>query len=310
MRYVPQWWEFENAFLHLWTKSKLFQESRISELTSDGTEPVRYFGQNRETVIGRKVRVLGKSCFERCKRFWDWVRTWANLAQFLGIRPFVQWVGEHLRNVPRWVHLTFSHRLGKSVKEGCRVLRMMLCLLWWWRRRIAIVASLRSLIKDPKHIWNMQSSFYVNYGFSIIATLIQMSFSPEMMKYHMRPDHHLIMLKERSIFKCPETSWRVSCERSAREGSQTNLIRRRSDTNWWNRGGLKRLNFVATRRRESPWKDRNSFQRQSDSVQITGMALHTYRAVWTWREKRYAERLKQISRDHMLNPKATVGRTF
>jgi hypothetical protein len=34
---------------------------------SDGTEIVRYFGLDREIVVHRKVKVLGKSCFERCK---------------------------------------------------------------------------------------------------------------------------------------------------------------------------------------------------------------------------------------------------
>jgi hypothetical protein len=36
-------------------------------VTSDGTEIVRYFGLDREIVIGAKVKVMGKSCFERCK---------------------------------------------------------------------------------------------------------------------------------------------------------------------------------------------------------------------------------------------------
>jgi hypothetical protein len=37
-------------------------------LTSDGTGLVRYFGLNREIAVGRKVKVLRKSCFERCKQ--------------------------------------------------------------------------------------------------------------------------------------------------------------------------------------------------------------------------------------------------
>jgi hypothetical protein len=36
-------------------------------LTFDGTEIVRYFGLDREIVVGNKVEVLGKSCFEGCK---------------------------------------------------------------------------------------------------------------------------------------------------------------------------------------------------------------------------------------------------
>jgi hypothetical protein len=36
-------------------------------MTSDGTEIVRCFGRNREIIVGRKVKVLGKSCFEGCK---------------------------------------------------------------------------------------------------------------------------------------------------------------------------------------------------------------------------------------------------
>jgi hypothetical protein len=36
-------------------------------LRSDETEIVRYFGLDREVLIGRKVKVLGKSCFEGCK---------------------------------------------------------------------------------------------------------------------------------------------------------------------------------------------------------------------------------------------------
>jgi hypothetical protein len=35
-------------------------------VTSNGTEIVRYFGLDREIVIGRQVKVLGKSCFEGC----------------------------------------------------------------------------------------------------------------------------------------------------------------------------------------------------------------------------------------------------
>jgi hypothetical protein len=36
-------------------------------VTSDGTEIVRSFGQDRQIVVGKKVKVLGKSCFEACK---------------------------------------------------------------------------------------------------------------------------------------------------------------------------------------------------------------------------------------------------
>jgi hypothetical protein len=36
-------------------------------IRSDGTEIVRYFGQDREIVVGKKVKILGKSCFEGCK---------------------------------------------------------------------------------------------------------------------------------------------------------------------------------------------------------------------------------------------------
>jgi hypothetical protein len=36
-------------------------------VTSDGTEIVRHFGRDREIVVGRKVKVLRKSCFEGCK---------------------------------------------------------------------------------------------------------------------------------------------------------------------------------------------------------------------------------------------------
>jgi hypothetical protein len=37
-------------------------------VTSDGTELVRYFGVDREILVGKKIQVLGKSCFEGCKR--------------------------------------------------------------------------------------------------------------------------------------------------------------------------------------------------------------------------------------------------
>jgi hypothetical protein len=37
-------------------------------LTSDGTEIVRYFGLDPGIVVGKKVKVLGKSCFEGCDR--------------------------------------------------------------------------------------------------------------------------------------------------------------------------------------------------------------------------------------------------
>jgi hypothetical protein len=36
-------------------------------VTSDGTQIVRYFGMDREITVGRRIRVLGKSCFEGCK---------------------------------------------------------------------------------------------------------------------------------------------------------------------------------------------------------------------------------------------------
>jgi hypothetical protein len=36
-------------------------------MTSDGTQIVRYFGQNRKIVIGKNIKVFGKSCFECCK---------------------------------------------------------------------------------------------------------------------------------------------------------------------------------------------------------------------------------------------------
>jgi hypothetical protein len=36
-------------------------------MTSDGTEIVRYFGLDLQIVVGRKVKVLGKLCFEGCK---------------------------------------------------------------------------------------------------------------------------------------------------------------------------------------------------------------------------------------------------
>jgi hypothetical protein len=36
-------------------------------VTSDGTELVRYFGVDREIFVGKKVRFLGKSCFEGFK---------------------------------------------------------------------------------------------------------------------------------------------------------------------------------------------------------------------------------------------------
>jgi hypothetical protein len=36
-------------------------------VTSDGTEIVRYFGQDGEIAVGKKVKVLRKSCFEGCK---------------------------------------------------------------------------------------------------------------------------------------------------------------------------------------------------------------------------------------------------
>jgi hypothetical protein len=35
-------------------------------VTFDGAEIVRYFGMDQEFVVGKKVKVLGKSCFERC----------------------------------------------------------------------------------------------------------------------------------------------------------------------------------------------------------------------------------------------------
>jgi hypothetical protein len=44
-----------------------FRVERNMLVTSDGTEIVRYFGLDREIVIGGKVKVLGKSCCERCK---------------------------------------------------------------------------------------------------------------------------------------------------------------------------------------------------------------------------------------------------
>jgi hypothetical protein len=35
-------------------------------ITSDNTEIVRYFGLNREILVDKTFRVLGKSCFEGC----------------------------------------------------------------------------------------------------------------------------------------------------------------------------------------------------------------------------------------------------
>jgi hypothetical protein len=36
-------------------------------VTADGTKIVRYFGRDREIIIGKQVKVLRKSCFEGCK---------------------------------------------------------------------------------------------------------------------------------------------------------------------------------------------------------------------------------------------------
>jgi hypothetical protein len=36
-------------------------------VTADGTKIVRYFGLDREIIIGKQIKVLGKSCFEGCK---------------------------------------------------------------------------------------------------------------------------------------------------------------------------------------------------------------------------------------------------
>jgi hypothetical protein len=38
-------------------------------VTSDGPEIVRYFGQDREILVDRNVKVLGRSCFEACQQF-------------------------------------------------------------------------------------------------------------------------------------------------------------------------------------------------------------------------------------------------
>jgi hypothetical protein len=45
-----------------------FRVERNMLVTSDGTEIVRYFGLDREIVVGKRVRVLGKSCCEGCKQ--------------------------------------------------------------------------------------------------------------------------------------------------------------------------------------------------------------------------------------------------
>jgi hypothetical protein len=44
-----------------------FTIERNQLVTIEGTEIVRYFGLDRDIVAGKKVRVLGKSCFEGCK---------------------------------------------------------------------------------------------------------------------------------------------------------------------------------------------------------------------------------------------------
>jgi hypothetical protein len=52
--------------IHVAPGSLHFQVEGDMLVTSGGTEIVRYFGLDREIIVGKKVQVLGKSCFERC----------------------------------------------------------------------------------------------------------------------------------------------------------------------------------------------------------------------------------------------------
>jgi hypothetical protein len=51
------------------TRNLNFKVEGYLLVTSDGTVIVRYFGRDRAILVGEKVKVLGKSCFEGCHQF-------------------------------------------------------------------------------------------------------------------------------------------------------------------------------------------------------------------------------------------------
>jgi hypothetical protein len=103
-------------------------------VTSHGTKIVRCFGRNRHIVVGKTIRVLGKSCFEDCRHLERIDFESGSELERIDAAALRDCVSLEIIDIPSSVTI-----LGDSSFEGCRELES--CLIANNSRLIAIGAE-------------------------------------------------------------------------------------------------------------------------------------------------------------------------